>query len=59
MAETALHCDLSLSQLSPGQLALTSSPAVAAELVEMCSYLLFPVLSSCGLLLCSGSEESL
>lgn len=49
---------LSLSQLSPPELVLTSFPALAAELVRACSYLLFPGSSSSGLL-CSGSEKKL
>lgn len=50
----ALGCDLSLSQLSPQELALTSYPALAAELVGACSYLLFPVSSCCG----RGTKEA-
>lgn len=46
-----LACDLSLSQLSPQELALISSPALAAELLGACNYLLFLV-SSCSLLVC-------
>lgn len=42
----ALGCGLSPSQLSPQELAFTSSPAPAAALVGACSYLLLPLSSS-------------
>lgn len=57
LAETALGCDVSLSQLGPQELALTSSPALAAEPVGTCSYLLFPRLPVASCCAC-GAEEA-